>query len=81
MREKIIELLYAENVRSDCGIERLADEICAIDPIKKGRWIKQNPMVDTEECSECGYNILDEEFETPFCPWCGARMMKGEEDE
>ena len=34
MREKIIELLYAENVRSDCGIERLADEICAIDPMK-----------------------------------------------
>ena len=41
---------------------------------KKGRWIKQNPMVDTEECSECGYNILSEEFETPFCPWCGAKM-------
>lgn len=30
MREKIIELLYDENVRSDCGVERLADEICAI---------------------------------------------------
>ena len=36
MREKIIDLLYAENVRSDCGIERLADEICAINPAK---WI------------------------------------------
>lgn len=46
---------------------------------KKGRWIKQNPMVDTEECSECGYNILGEEFETPFCPWCGSRMVEGEE--
>lgn len=34
MREKIIDLLYAENVRSDCGIERLADKICAIDPVK-----------------------------------------------
>lgn len=41
---------------------------------RKGKWIKQNPMVDTEECSECGYNILGEEFETPFCPWCGAKM-------
>lgn len=46
---------------------------------KKGRWIKQNPMVDTEECSECGYNILGEEFETPFCPWCGAKMDEVEE--
>ena len=80
MREKIIDLLYAENVRSDCGIERLADEICAINSVKKGKWIKQNPLVDTEECSECGYNILSEEFETPFCPWCGADM-KGEENE
>ena len=34
MREKIIDLLYSENVRSDCGIERLADEICAIEPVK-----------------------------------------------
>lgn len=39
-----------------------------------GKWVKQNPMVDTEECSECGYNIQGEELETPFCPWCGANM-------
>lgn len=41
---------------------------------KRGKWVKQNPMVDTEECSECGYNIQGEELETPFCPWCGAGM-------
>lgn len=44
---------------------------------KKGKWAKQSPTVDTEECSECGYNILGEEFETPYCPWCGA-YMKGD---
>lgn len=49
-----------------------------IDPVKHGKWIKQNPMVDTEECSECGYNILGEEFETPFCPWCGSKMDEGD---
>lgn len=43
-----------------------------------GQWIKQNPMVDTEECSVCGYNILDEELETPFCPWCGSDMRDGD---
>ena len=52
---------------------------------RKGKWIKQNPSTDTEECSECGYNIIGEEFETPFCPWCGADMRKpklqyGDED-
>jgi rubrerythrin len=50
-----------------------------IEPRKKGKWVKQNPMVDTEECSECGYNIQGEELETPFCPWCGADM-RGEHD-
>ena len=39
---------------------------------KRGKWIKQSPTTDTEECSECGYNILGEEFETPYCPWCGS---------
>lgn len=46
MREKIIDLLYSENVRSDCGIERLADEICAIDPVK---WIPFKTRALTEE--------------------------------
>lgn len=48
MREKIIDLLYAENVRSDCGIERLADEICAIGSMK---WIpfKTRPLTEEEQ--------------------------------
>ena len=47
MREKIIELLYDENVRSDCGVERLADEICAIKSVK---WaITENLSEDCEE--------------------------------
>lgn len=46
MRDKIIDLLYAENVRSDCGIERLADEICAIDP---ARWIPVSDRLPEEE--------------------------------
>lgn len=41
---------------------------------KIGKWVKQNPFVDTEECSLCKYNIYSEELETPFCPWCGAEM-------
>ena len=40
-----------------------------------GFWIRSNPLTDTEECSECGYNILGEEWETPFCPWCGEAMI------
>ena len=47
---------------------------------RAGKWIKQNPLVDTEECSLCKYNILSEELETPFCPWCGAEMEERRED-
>ena len=43
-------------------------------PVKHGQWVHSSPMTDTLECSLCGYNILDEDFETPYCPWCGAKM-------
>lgn len=42
--------------------------------IKSGEWVGVSPMVDTLQCSECGYNIIDEVFATPFCPVCGAEM-------
>lgn len=44
--------------------------------VKRGRWIGVAPEVDTEQCSLCGYNILSEELETPFCPWCGVDMRE-----
>jgi len=62
---------FAEHSDGWCYINALP----ASEPERQqGEWIGQNPMVDTEECSECGYNIIDEELETPFCPWCGADM-------
>ena len=43
---------------------------------KHGKWIGVSPMVDTEECSLCGFQIQSSELETPYCPWCGARMTE-----
>ena len=43
-------------------------------PVVHARWQGLSPFVDTEECSNCGYNIQSEELETPYCPWCGAKM-------
>ena len=37
-------------------------------------WVGVNPLTDTLQCSNCSYNIIDEEFVTPFCPECRARM-------
>lgn len=43
-------------------------------PVVRARWQGVSPFVDTEECSHCGYNIPSDEFETLYCPWCGAKM-------
>lgn len=45
---------------------------------KYGTWIGVSPMVDSMQCSECGYQIQSEELETPYCPNCGARMEREE---
>lgn len=41
---------------------------------KKGKWIGISPFVDTLMCSECGENIIGEEFKSNYCPHCGADM-------
>ena len=57
------------------ALERL-EKIPAVGavPVVHARWQGVSPFVDTEECSNCRYNIQSEELETPYCPWCGARM-------
>ena len=40
----------------------------------KAEWVGVTPMTDTLQCSNCGYNIVDVDFATPFCPICGAEM-------
>ena len=46
-----------------------------------GHWIGVNPMVDTLICSECGENIISEEFKSNYCPNCGAKMVEQQESE
>lgn len=41
---------------------------------KRGEWTGVSPFVDSVQCSKCGYCIYSEELETPYCPWCGAKM-------
>ena len=77
--DKLLSMVNSKKGSIGCAGLRNYIKIEAIDrddivERKKGQWIKQNPMVDTEECSICRYNIIDEEMETPFCPWCGADM-------
>lgn len=41
---------------------------------KRGEWVGVSPMVDTVQCSVCGGQLFSAELETPYCPWCGAKM-------
>ena len=54
----------------------LVDELMSLPPVlpmpKMGKWIGVNPMVDTLMCSECGENIISEEFKSNYCPNCGS---------
>lgn len=43
---------------------------------KRGEWIGVSPMVDTVQCSVCGGQLFSAELETPYCPYCGAKMME-----
>lgn len=60
---------------TDCIASEIAT-LPAVDavPVVHARWQGVSPFVDTEECSNCRYNIQSEELETPYCPWCGAKM-------
>lgn len=46
------------------------------EPVKHGRW-KRTAMSDTLWCMACG-KIPDHQFETDYCPNCGAIMDGGE---
>lgn len=46
---------------------------------KRGKWIGVNPMVDTVQCSICGGQLFSAELETPYCPYCGAKMREVQE--
>ena len=56
---------------------------------RKGKWIGTEfdgyadgyPVFYEWKCSECGCVFEDEEPTWNYCPHCGARMMKGDEDE
>ena len=41
---------------------------------KCGEWVYADPFVDTVQCSLCGGQLPSEELETPYCPYCGAKM-------
>lgn len=50
-------------------------------PVVKATWRRYSPFTDTYECSNCGEQVIDQQFRTNFCPNCGAKMKNPEEYE
>ena len=80
MADRLIELLYENNVRCDIGIESLAEDIRSIfadvQPVKRGKWIEVSPK--HSKCSCCETTCLIAQYpisaNANFCPNCGAKM-------
>lgn len=45
-----------------------------VKPVIRMKWVGVTPLTDSLQCSNCGYCVVSDEFITPYCPWCGARM-------
>lgn len=54
---------------------------------KTGHWINVNKgkwnTIPAYKCSVCGENadLRDWSGKSPFCPWCGAKMVESRESE
>ena len=51
--------------------DKFAKDICVLDKVRKGKW--KNIALFTRECSECGAQFHELEYDN-FCPNCGADM-------
>jgi len=54
----------------------LVNDIPAADvrPVVRAVWRMYSPFTDTYECTNCGEQVIDQQFRTNFCPNCGAMM-------
>lgn len=55
------------------------------EPVRHGRWVEDSTRATF--CSECGQYLYDDgeyriaDWQSDYCPHCGAKMDEGREDE
>ena len=77
------EALVAQLKKEECDCEWLWTILCVpaadVAPVKHGHWINENFYT---HCSACGkmaiYDKYGQEFESDYCPHCGAKMDGGD---
>ena len=87
MREKAYQLYFGLDIteREMFIINNLIDKQPTVEP-RKGKWIENEDEEDTVvgRCSNCGwesYRYEDDVFGMPYCPNCGASMVRGNSDD
>lgn len=74
--ERCFKCAYHKASNMPCHNVLMTDAADAIEAMlpKWGEWVGVSPMVDTVQCSVCGGQLFSAELETPYCPYCGAKM-------
>lgn len=76
--------------RKLCETEIAIGKLPAADvvPVVHGEWVRPHWRNSNfcYDCSVCGNEVMHQEYRWrdkkiyPICPWCGARMYRGEND-
>lgn len=80
--EKVCNVCMALVNKPMCGDCSVADTVrkvksipaADVRPVARAVWRRYSPFTDTYECSNCGEQVIDQQFRTAYCPNCGARM-------
>lgn len=67
-----------------CGTKRFMADIDEVDeipgedvvPVIHARWLSLGDSETTANCSNCNAMVFEKELQTPYCPYCGAKMDK-----
>lgn len=83
-REEMRDALLRQNLSWEDWHKADYAVVCApaadVRPVVRAVWRRYSPFTDTYECSNCGEQVIDQQFRTNFCPNCGADM-RAKEDE
>jgi hypothetical protein len=78
---KVLQLPPVNPQKAICPSAGVDCEDCPAHGPKTGYWVKSIWSKDVWECSECGWEIYDQEAKTNYCPSCGCRMVEPQESE
>lgn len=88
--DAVTEVLPRRAFKTRQDIQDFINNIPTVDvvPVVHGEWVHPHWKNSNHcyDCSACGNEAMHKEYKWknkkiyPICPWCGARMYRGEND-